>query len=98
MSDTQRAGGFAGDPAAALSVAGTGGCCGNPPQAALALPDPPQATLALPNPPQATLALPDPAVSASPCCGTAAEATAAGTCCGTAARSDAVAAGAGCCG
>ncbi|GGM89633.1 hypothetical protein ACFFX1_52675 [Dactylosporangium sucinum] len=32
------AGGFAGDPAAALAVAGTGGCCGNPPTA-LALPD-----------------------------------------------------------
>jgi hypothetical protein len=39
MSDTQVQGGFAGDPTAALSVTGTGGCCGNPPQAATALPD-----------------------------------------------------------
>ena len=46
MSDIQtntgstRGGGFAGEPAAALSVAGTGGCCGNPPTATLALPEP----------------------------------------------------------
>ncbi|HTJ32261.1 MAG TPA: hypothetical protein VL738_03445 [Dactylosporangium sp.] len=33
-------GGFTGDPAAALTVAGTGGCCGNPPAATLALPEP----------------------------------------------------------
>jgi len=44
MTDTQIQGGFAGDPAAALSVAGTGGCCGNPPQATLALPAPAQAS------------------------------------------------------
>jgi hypothetical protein len=40
VSDTIRTGGFAGDPAAALSVAGTGGCCGTAPQATLVLPDP----------------------------------------------------------
>ncbi|GAA2641951.1 hypothetical protein GCM10010399_89780 [Dactylosporangium fulvum] len=33
-------GGFAGDPAAALTVAGTSGCCGNPPAATLTLPEP----------------------------------------------------------
>ncbi|MEV4139087.1 hypothetical protein AB0J72_43850 [Dactylosporangium sp. NPDC049742] len=33
-------GGFAGDPAAALTVVGTGGCCGNPPQATPDLPEP----------------------------------------------------------
>jgi hypothetical protein len=33
-------GGFAGDPAAALRVAGTDGCCGNPPTAVLDLPEP----------------------------------------------------------
>ena len=32
-------GGFAGDPAEALTVAGTGGCCGNPPTATLDLPE-----------------------------------------------------------
>jgi hypothetical protein len=32
-------GGFAGDPAAALNMAGTGGCCGNPPSATLGLPE-----------------------------------------------------------
>jgi hypothetical protein len=39
MSDITRPGGFAGDPAAALSVAGTGSCCGNAPQATLVLSD-----------------------------------------------------------
>ena len=39
MSDPQTRGGFSGDPAAALTAAGTGGCCGNPPQATLTLPD-----------------------------------------------------------
>ncbi|MBG0566607.1 hypothetical protein I4J89_34695 [Actinoplanes sp. NEAU-A11] len=37
---TTTAGGFAGDPAAALAVAGTSGCCGNSPQPGLALPEP----------------------------------------------------------
>ena len=32
-------GGFTGDPAAALTVAGTGGCCGNPPTATLDRPE-----------------------------------------------------------
>ena len=38
MSDIQTSGGFTGDRTAALTVAGTGGCCGNPPQATLTLP------------------------------------------------------------
>jgi hypothetical protein len=33
-------GGFTGEPAAALNVAGTSGCCGNPPTDTLDLPDP----------------------------------------------------------
>jgi hypothetical protein len=40
MTGTTRQGGFAGDPAAALAVTGSGGCCGNPPQTGVALPDP----------------------------------------------------------
>jgi hypothetical protein len=32
-------GGFTGDPAAALNVTGTDGCCGNPPTATLDLPE-----------------------------------------------------------
>jgi hypothetical protein len=32
MSETKPTGGFAGDPAAALTVAGSGGCCGSPPR------------------------------------------------------------------
>jgi hypothetical protein len=41
MDDTERPpGGFTGDPATALSVAGTGGCCGNAPQSTPAIPDP----------------------------------------------------------
>jgi hypothetical protein len=39
MSGTKSAGGFTGDPAAALDVAGTSGCCGNPAQANLSLPE-----------------------------------------------------------
>jgi hypothetical protein len=44
MSDTQARGGFVGDPAEALTAAGTGGCCGNPPQATLTLPEPAEAS------------------------------------------------------
>ena len=43
MTTTQTPGGFHGDPATALTAAGTGGCCGNPPQATLTLPDTTQA-------------------------------------------------------
>jgi hypothetical protein len=39
MSDIQTRGGFSGDPADARTVAGTGGCCGNPPPATLSLPE-----------------------------------------------------------
>jgi hypothetical protein len=82
MTDIQTQGGFAGDPAAALDVAGTSGCCGNPPTATLTLPDPGQSV----------------AAGASPCCGTAADAAVAGACCGASAKAEAVASGAGCCG
>jgi len=78
MSDTQSPGGFAGDPAAALTISGTGGCCGNPPQATLALPDPAAAA----SPCCGTA---DEARADSACCGTTAksDAVAAGTgCCG----------------
>jgi hypothetical protein len=40
MADTQTPGGFSGDPAEALTVAGTDGCCGNAPVASLNLPGP----------------------------------------------------------
>ncbi|GIE94299.1 hypothetical protein [Paractinoplanes rishiriensis] len=40
MSDIPAQGGFTGDPAAALTVSGTGGCCGTPPQTTLTLPEP----------------------------------------------------------
>ena len=40
MSETTTSGGFSGDPAAALSVSGASGCCGNPAQATIALPEP----------------------------------------------------------
>jgi hypothetical protein len=39
MSEIQAQGGFAGDPAVALTVTGSGGCCGNP-SSQVALPDP----------------------------------------------------------
>jgi len=43
MSDTQSRGGFAGDPAEALTAAGSSGCCGNPPRATLTLSEPAEA-------------------------------------------------------
>lgn len=33
-------GGFTGNPAAAFDAAGTAGCCGNPPQTTMTLPEP----------------------------------------------------------
>jgi len=74
---TTTTGGFAGDPAAALTVAGTGGCCGNPP-AALALPEPAAASA----PCCGTSAE---ASAEGSCCGSAAKADAVATgqgCCG----------------
>jgi hypothetical protein len=72
-------GGFAGDPATALSVGGTGGCCGNPAQATTALPEPADAAAA---PCCGTAAE---AQEAGSCCGTTAkvDAVASGAgCCG----------------
>ena len=81
--DTTNVGGFAGDPADALTVTGTSGCCGTAPQTTLALLEP---------------AATGPAATGGPCCGTPAEAAAESSCCGSAAKSTAVAAGQGCCG
>ncbi|MDG6106139.1 hypothetical protein Daura_06390 [Dactylosporangium aurantiacum] len=78
---TPAQGGFAGDPAAALTAAGTGGCCGNPPQGTLTLPDPVEAA-ASGSPCCGTAAE---ATEAGACCGTSAkaEAVASGaSCCG----------------
>ncbi|HEY8472051.1 MAG TPA: hypothetical protein VIL37_05380 [Natronosporangium sp.] len=81
MSESTRTeGGFAGDAAAALAVAGAGGCCGNPAQTTnLALPD---AADPVASPCCGT---PADAQAAGSCCGTSAkaEATASGAgCCG----------------
>lgn len=79
-SGTKTQGGFAGDPAAALSVTGSGGCCGNPHQAGTStLPDPAGSTA---GPCCGTAAE---AQSAGSCCGTQAksDAVASGAgCCG----------------
>jgi hypothetical protein len=78
MNDTKTQGGFAGDPAAALAVAGTGGCCGNPPRATLELPEP--TTAASP-----CCGTPAQASAEGSCCGAGAkaEAVASGAgCCG----------------
>ena len=78
MSETRIQGGFAGDPATALTVAGTGGCCGSPPRATLDLPEPAAAG----GPCCGTSAE---ATAEDACCGTAAktEAVASGAgCCG----------------
>jgi hypothetical protein len=83
MSDTRTipTGGFAGDPAAALSVGGTSGCCGNPAQATITLPEPADATAAA-SPCCGTAAE---AQDAGSCCGTTAKADAVASgagCCG----------------
>jgi hypothetical protein len=78
VTDIQIRGGFTGDPAAALSVAGTGGCCGNPPQATLALPEPAETS-------GGCCGTAAEAASEGACCGATAkaEAVAAGSsCCG----------------
>ena len=79
MTDTQARGGFAGDPAEALSVAGTGGCCGNPPRATLTRPGPTEASA---GPCCGTAAA---AAAEGSCCGSAAKAdamTSGQGCCG----------------
>ena len=78
MSDTQTQGGFSGDPAAALTVAGTGGCCGNLPQATLTLPETTEAA----GPCCGTAT---DAVAEGSCCGSSAKADAVASgqgCCG----------------
>jgi hypothetical protein len=79
MSDTRTSGGFAGDPTAALSVAGSGGCCGNPPRTTnITLSDPAEA--AAPCCGTATEAQ-----AAGSCCGATAKADAVASgqgCCG----------------
>ncbi|MDW5325010.1 hypothetical protein [Plantactinospora sp. KLBMP9567] len=77
MTVHESAGGFAGDPAAALDVAGSTGCCGSPAQATnVTLPDPAGGTCC---------GTPAEAVAANSCCAPVAraEAVAAGQgCCG----------------
>ena len=80
MSDIQTQGGFTGDPAAALAVTGSSGCCGNPPPVTnIVLPDPADVTAAPCCGTQAE------AQVAGSCCGTAAKADAVASgagCCG----------------
>ncbi|MEH1129277.1 hypothetical protein [Micromonospora sp. CPCC 206061] len=84
MNDTQTPGrtpgAFVGDPAAALALTGSGGCCGNPPQTTtITLPDPVSAEA---SPCCGTQAE---AQASGGCCGTVAkaEAVASGAgCCG----------------
>jgi hypothetical protein len=76
MSDTRTQGGFTGDPAAALSAAGSSGCCGNPPQAT---------AITLPEASSPCCGTPAEAEASGSCCGTTAkaDAVASGTgCCG----------------
>lgn len=81
--NTQRAaGGFTGDPAAALAVTGSGSCCGSPAQGVGSILPPAGET----------------AATGGPCCGTQRAAEAADSCCGTTAKADAVRTGQGCCG
>jgi hypothetical protein len=78
FTETSR-GGFAGDPADALAVTGTSGCCGTSAQSTLALPDPAQSG------PVTCCGTPAEAAADLSCCGTAAKAEAVATgqeCCG----------------
>ncbi|MFI7491386.1 hypothetical protein ACIBXA_23665 [Micromonospora echinaurantiaca] len=70
--NTQTAGGFAGDPAAALAVTGSGSCCGSPAQAVGSI-LPPAGTSATAGPCCGT---PDAAAAAGSCCGAEAKADA----------------------
>jgi hypothetical protein len=80
MTEYQTLGGFAGDPTAALTLAGAIGCCGNPAQTTnIALPDPTDGTA---GPCCGTAAA---AETADTCCAPAAKADAVATgtgCCG----------------
>ncbi|MFI7251622.1 hypothetical protein [Micromonospora chalcea] len=82
MSDnTQTTGGFAGDPAAALQVTGSGACCGSPAQAVGSI-LPPIGEAASAGP---CCGIQEAAQAAGSCCGTQAkaDAVAAGQgCCG----------------
>jgi hypothetical protein len=74
--DTAR-GGFAGDPAEALTVSGTSGCCGNAPQATLTLPEPASSAPCCGTQAEAA--------AENSCCGSAAKSTAVAAgqgCCG----------------
>jgi hypothetical protein len=78
MTDTGTGrGGFAGDPAAALDVGGTSGCCGTAPRSALALPDPADGSPCCGSPAEAA--------AQGSCCGSTAKAGAVASgqgCCG----------------
>ncbi|MBF9131079.1 hypothetical protein ACQEVC_34085 [Plantactinospora sp. CA-294935] len=80
MTVNESPGGFAGDPTAALTVAGSTGCCGNPAQSTnIALPDPADSTGGT------CCGTPAAAVAANSCCAPAAKADAVATgqgCCG----------------
>ncbi|SCL35061.1 hypothetical protein GA0070624_5158 [Micromonospora rhizosphaerae] len=80
--NTAGAGGFSGDPVAALQVIGSGACCGSPAQAVGGI-----------LPPAGESA----SSGADTCCGTRQAAQAADSCCGTQAKADAIATGQGCC-
>jgi hypothetical protein len=76
MSDTTGRGGFTGDPAAALTVAGSSGCCGNPARTT---------NITLPENDAPCCGTPAEAQASGSCCGTTAkaDAVASGTgCCG----------------
>jgi len=80
MSDQQTKGGFTGDPAAALTITGSSGCCGNAPQATDFLTTPTSADRSSP-----CCGTSADAQASGSCCGTTAkaEAVAAGEgCCG----------------
>ncbi|MGW0434248.1 hypothetical protein ACWDV4_17130 [Micromonospora sp. NPDC003197] len=93
MTTNESLGGFAGDPAAALTIAGSAGCCGNPAQTT---------NIALPNPGDTTggtcCGTPAVAVAASDaCCAPAAETDPAAEA-NPVVKADPVATGTGCCG
>ena len=80
MNDQQTRGGFSGDPAAALTVTGSSGCCGGAAQTADLLGGEPRSAASSP-----CCGTQADAQAAGSCCGTSAkaEAVAAGTgCCG----------------
>ncbi|MEV4760763.1 hypothetical protein AB0J86_37455 [Micromonospora sp. NPDC049559] len=88
MADDQTVGGFTGDPLAALTVAGSAGCCGNPAR---------DTNITLPEPTGTVGSCCGTPAAAGSTASSRGTPTQGGTCCGTPASADPDTAAQGCC-